>query len=430
MEGGVLNKIVENRSRKFTIFNMTIVLLAFLLTNLRATMFVYLYPNTSVFWGPAWIEIILLLGVSGYAFGDLLRSGRLTEFSRKWRQNWLVGIFVLLALLSVSWSLGPQVTLYRALELLLATFFASYLGLRFTADQWLDFLFLFGAILLIVCIALVYSAPQTGVMDWAPYNGAWRGIYWNRNHLASISALLNAVFLCRFIKSGSERDPAGILDLVFYILSLAVLYFAKSATGFILAILLHGYLLGVWAWLKVKDRLKPVHYNWIGGLAFSGALLLFANLDRVFGLFNRSTTLTGRTGLWNYLLTSVVPGHLWLGHGFGAVWYFDSFRELVRQNVGWTSQPLIADNGYLEILLHLGVVGLVIFLLIFLTLFVRSICHGIGQKTLTGFLPLLIGIYALFANISFSLLAETEVFIWLLIITALFMVTRSRMIDQ
>ena len=36
-----------------------VLFLALLLANLRATMFVYLYPDTSVLLGPAWIEIAL-----------------------------------------------------------------------------------------------------------------------------------------------------------------------------------------------------------------------------------------------------------------------------------------------------------------------------------------------------------------------------------
>ena len=44
--------------------------------------------------------------------------------------------------------------------------------------------------------------------------------------------------------------------------------------------------------------------------------------------------------------------------------------------------------------------------------FARSIKYGITHKTLADFLPLLIMSYAVFANISFSLFAETEVFVW------------------
>jgi hypothetical protein len=56
---------------------------------------------------------------------------------------------------------------------------------------------------------------------------------------------------------------------------------------------------------------------------------------------------------------------------------------------------------------------------------IRSVRYALKQKTLAGFFPLLVMVYAFFANISFSLIAETEVFVWLLIVAALFMTTPS-----
>jgi hypothetical protein len=56
---------------------------------------------------------------------------------------------------------------------------------------------------------------------------------------------------------------------------------------------------------------------------------------------------------------------------------------------------------------------------------VRSLLFGVRQKTLPGFFPLIVMVYAFFANITFSLFAETEVFLWFLILAGLFMATPS-----
>ena len=154
------------------------------------------------------------------------------------------------------------------------------------------------------------------------------------------------------------------------------------------------------------------------------ALLVLSNLDLVFGLFGRDTSMTGRTSLWSNLI-GLAARRPWLGHGFGAVWTLDSFREEIRQLVGWTSQPLIADNGLLDIYLHLGIAGLFVFSCVLILVTVRSLQSGVRQKTLAGFFPLLVMVYAFFANITFSLFAETEVFLWFLIIAGLFMATPS-----
>jgi O-antigen ligase len=403
-----------------------VVFLAFILANLRATMFVYLHPDTSTVLGPAWIEILLWLVVAAIALNDLARNDLRAEFLQKWRRNWPLAVFVVLVLLSTFWSMGATVTAFRALEFALATLAAAYVGTRYSPGEFMESLFWFGAVLLILCIAIVYSAPGTGVMDWRPYHGAWRGLYWNRNHLASIAALLNAVYLTRLTDAMSKRNSKGLLDSGFYLLSLVTLYFAKSATGLILAVLLHVFVLGAWLWLKVSDRLQARHYVAMAGISVVGAVVVLANLEFIFGLFNRSTTLTGRVPLWLAILQNAVAPRPWFGNGFGAAWSFEAFRLEIMQKAGWAAPPLIADNGYLEILLHLGAVGLGIFIVVLLSLLVRSIWFGIGEKTQTGFFPLLIVTYALVANITFSLFAETEVFIWLLLMTALFMVTPGR----
>ena len=153
-------------------------------------------------------------------------------------------------------------------------------------------------------------------------------------------------------------------------------------------------------------------------------ILVLSNLDLVFDLFGRDTTMTGRIGLWNNLI-ELASRRLWSGHGFGSVWTLDSFRDEIQRLASWTSQPLIADNGLLDIFLHLGIPGVVVFSFVLILGTVRSLLYGVRQKTLTGFFPLLVMVYAFFANITFSLFAETEVFLWFLIVAALFMTTPS-----
>jgi exopolysaccharide production protein ExoQ len=314
--------------------------------------------------------------------------------------------------------------LFRSFEVLFASLVAAYFGMRLGPERMMDGLFWFGIILFILSVALVYGAPPTGTMYWSPFNGAWRGIYWHRNHLASVTALLNIVYVCRMLLAFRDRNPKGILDGFFYLLSLAILYFARSATGYILLIVLHGFVFVVWVWLGISHRLQRRHYLLILGIAILGSILILSNLDFVFGLFNRNTTMTGRVPLWSGLLAMAFR-RPWLGHGFGAVWTLELFREEIKQLAGWSAQPLIADNGLLDIFLHLGMTGLLLFLGVLVLITIRSVRYALAHRTLAGFFPLLIVVYAFFANIAFSLFAETEVFVWFLLVAALFIATPS-----
>ena len=412
---------MSTREIRFTLAGVILFSVS-ILANLRALMFFTLYPETSSVFDLAWMEISLWLLSSLGILYLLSRDGLIPGYLLAWRRNWQVGLFIFLALISVLWSVAPIVSVFRVLELFFAALVAAYIGMRYDSAQLMEFLFWFGAILLILSIAIIVAAPKTGTMYWAPFDGAWRGIYWHRNHLGGITALINMVYLCRALISIEKRNRLGYLDGFFYILSLVVLYFAESASGYILFIFLHFLVFCSWLWLKVHRRLQTGHYYVIFGVLIAGLILILSNLEFVFGLFNRNTTLTGRVGLWNYLLRDAVSQRLWWGHGFGATWTLDSFREDARKHVGWASQPLIADNGFLDILLHVGVVGLVLFIGILLIVFVRSLRYAISQRTLAGFFPLLLLLYALLANIPFSLFAETEVFVWFLLVSILFMI--------
>ena len=411
-----------NRNRARIHVDGLLLFFAFVLASLRASMFVYLHPDTSILLGPAWIEIALWIFIGLVIARNLLRDGQLNRYLELWRRNWLPAAFILLAFASTLWSIGPVVTLFRTMELLLASLTAAYFGMRLAPEELMDALFWFGAVVLILSLALALGAPPTGTMYWEPFNGAWRGLYWHRNHLASIAALVNVIYLCRMVLAYQKRSPDGILDGLLYILSFIVLFFTRSATGYILWIVLHGFVLVVLVWLSMYQRLQRRHYAWTFGGGLLAVVLALLNLDIVFGVFNRDTTMTGRVVLWSHLL-DLASRRLWLGHGFGAVWNFDSFREQIMQLAGWTSQPLIADNGLLDIYLHLGVTGVIFFVAVLVWITVRSVRYALALKTLTGFLPLLIMVYALFANISFSLFAETEVFVWFLMVAVLFMAT-------
>jgi len=410
-------------NKRFFTFEGFILFVVIVLTNLRALIFFTLYPETGSAFGSAWIEIGFWI-LAGVGVGYLLvRDNLMTQYFSTWRMNWVLGIFIIIAFISALWSLDFSVTVFRALELLFATLIASDIGIRYRSDQLMTILFWFGAFMLIFSIALVFGAPPTGTMPWVPFNGAWRGVYWHRNHLSSITALVNIVYFFRAIMAVERRDKVGYLDGFLYILSLVVLYFAESATGYILFILLHLFVICAWLWDKINDRLQTRHYYVVGGLSIIGLALILSNLDVVFGLFDRTTTLTGRVGLWDYLLKNVVSERLWWGHGFGAIWALESVRESVRQGIGWYSQPVIADNGYIEILLQMGILGLFVFLSILIAAVVRTFRYALSHKTLTGFFPALVMFYAIFANIAFSLFAETEIFVWFLIVAVLFMVT-------
>ena len=108
--------------------------------------------------------------------------------------------------------------------------------------------------------------------------------------------------------------------------------------------------------------MKPVHYKIIIGSAVIGSVVVFLNLNFIFGLFGRQTSLTGRIPMWKFLINNVIRQSPWVGYGFGAIWTIPSFRFGMHQAQGWPGPIMNGDNGFMDIFLHLGAIGLLLFI--------------------------------------------------------------------
>lgn len=399
---------------------------AFILSNLRATMFWRLLVVGFGFDALPWAEISLWLLVTWLALRSLWREGLFSEYLSYWRKNWTLALFVFVSLCSISWSVAPEVTIYRSLALFFSTFAGSYIGYRYSVREIMELLYHFGAYLLLVSAVVALLIPSAGVMLNEPYTGSWRGVFWHKNHLGAVAPFFTAVYLLSAIENLSKsRQQYLVRDIFFYVISLALAILSRSAAALALLIVLHGSVFIAYVWVRVNTRLRSLHYYGLLGLGVGALLMVVFNLDFVFGLFNRTPTLTGRVPLWIYLFNEAVLHKPWLGYGFGALWTLEEFRVGVQHLLGWPYQVVIADNGFLDILLHVGAVGFLPFVVVLFIFCGRSLRHALSQRTLMSFFPLIVFVYAVFANISFSMFLETETFVWLLIVAGLFVLVRE-----
>lgn len=394
--------------------------LVLFLSTLRASIFWPLYVNTTTIFSVAWVEIGAWILLAALIVRILRKDGVWGDFVAQWRKEKFLLAFLSFALFSMFWSISFGASLYRTSILLFSTFAGAYIGYQYGAQRLLEVLFWFGAIVIILSFGFSLFVPELSVMSGRPYYGSWRGIYWHRNHLGAITALFNAVFLIRMLAELRVRSKMLILDALFYVLSLLLVYFARSAAGYILAMVLHFSVFAALVWLRFAPRLKPVHYYAIFGIAIVGGVFIFSNLGFILEIFNREPNLTGRIPMWGILINNVVLRSPWIGYGFGAIWTIESFRVGMQHAVGWSFPVLIGDNGFMDILMHVGLIGLALFLGVWVLAWVRSIRNAFDRRKLQDFFPLVFMVFTLVANISFSLFLETESFVWLTMVAILF----------
>jgi hypothetical protein len=413
--------------RLIFIIEVIFLVIIFFLVNIRSYIFWSLYPETGNLSGEAWRDVFIWLIALLMMYYLLWERGLIGNYLSAWLKEPALFGFVLFSLASVFWSNTWAVTLHRSLVFTFASLAAVFLGLRYSVKSFLQVLCWFGVTVVTASLALVFINPTLGT-DLAPvYAGAWRGVFWHRNQLGNILPVLTLVFLfCFFSLKFNEAPGKKSLAIIFYFLSLVEVFFAKSASGYIIVILLQLAFGMAFLWLKIRHFLRPWHYYAVMMVSIVAAAGVLLNLGFIFGLLNREVNLTGRIPMWGILFRDVFPLNPWLGHGFGTIWADLSFRIRMRDIAGWPYPIMIGDNGFVDILLNLGVVGLILFLWNYIKVWINSIPYFLKELSLEGFFPFIFLIYTFLANLTFSLFMETEVFVWMLIVTMMVIVTQRK----
>jgi O-antigen ligase len=179
-------------------------------------------------------------------------------------------------------------------------------------------------------------------------------------------------------------------------------------------------ILGIVLCLVVKLTHKRIG---IAIIIWTGILLLLApavlivtnQLGAIAPLVGRDAQLTGRVELW-LILPSYIAERPWLGYSFGAFWVADSTNvSLIWDAIGWT--PPHAHDGWLDLLLELGVVGLVLASLQILLVVVNGIRAVVDSSEVDPQYVLVTTFILLIYNITESNLVRPGVW-WILLVVA------------
>lgn len=416
---------------KYTILDIVVIEISLLIMNRRSWLCIYEINKPLFFceYG-TWIdETIFLTCLVGIGILTLIQSKQFKQFLNLWKVNWLLVLFLLFGILSFAWSISTIGTLQRVLQLTLSTILAAYLGFRFSNRQVLQGLFIFTIFMTFVSYLLVAILPGAGIMTTYPHEGSWRGVFSHRNYLGSIAAFGSVVALITFVAEKGVWKKQLLAAFVFIGIFVLILK-SNSATGLILMVLLNLVFLALlgWGFLWPKMRI------WMRvGVISTGAVLIFLiilNLEKILNLIGRNTTLTGRIPLWQYLFNKVAEHNLWLGYGLGTIWTFESFRVKSAVVLGWPFQIINGHNGFIDVLLYLGIIGFILLTVLLAYILIVTVKHFLKYRTTLSILPLITIVYVLIANITISFFFEFETFHWCLLILFLFLITSQNAGDK
>lgn len=404
-----------------------------LLEWLALGLMVYLTNQTIFVWfmeynwygGSPQLQLVLWVLLLMFVFFWMRLRHEEKAYFTGWGKNWLVGLFLLLAFSSLFWSVSFPATLYRVLLAIFVALIGAYLGLRFSARNLVLYLAISIGVLALASLFLALVFPKVGIHPYAPYLGLWRGVFWHKIYLGAtlaIGYLAGLVILFSSQRQYSLLQKFFAAGLVVLCAALAIL--SDSASGLMVFVIQTGLLGVVLAWIKWGHLLSRRMYGLLAGLALTLALLILTQLEFIFGLFNRSVSMTGRVPMWEHLSKTYIVKHPWLGHGFGAFWMQPGIMQKVQAIVRWGNPVRVSDNGYLDLWLGVGAVGLLLFLMILGLGFWHAFPRALQGRDLTSFFPLLLLVHILLINLSLSYLFENETFIWFLLVVVVFMSSR------
>jgi O-antigen ligase len=299
----------------------------------------------------------LLLGLL-FLYPAWIVLARLPAVVRLLQRDPLLVFLIALVPLSALWSISPTRTLAGSANLLVGTFVGIYLAIRFPLRKqvWIVALALGMALLSSLLVSLVFPTLGRGVARGTVE--VWSGVYLHKNGLGRYMAIGAAAFwTLRF-----ERTWRPVLWLLFG-LAIVLILLANSATSLMTVVLIIG-LLPLYRLLRARDQITRWTSTVLLVAVFIAVafVLLHPAFERLtdyvllqLGRRPDQNSLLVRLALWDYV-SAYIAGRPWLGYGFDAFWQNGRIVHIVTTNRDWL--VFQAHNGYLELWLQLGLVGL------------------------------------------------------------------------
>jgi len=310
------------------------------------------------------------------------------------RRNGFLAALVLLALASCAWSSMPALVLQRSIGVLGTTLLGIGMAVRLSLEDQLRFLRGLFRIIAILSLVSVVFFPSYGISDYVLNNGEWRGIFSSKNTLGSVMALsilveLQLPTLTRF---------SNVVKWLVIFVSATLLFFSRSNTSMFSLL---GALLLIEIYKFAAQRLRIPLYAIVLGIFVvlaSGVMVVRMDFQGVTGAVGRTADLSGRTEIWNYVLSYVSERPV-LGYGYSGFWAGVSPEsDAIDRAMG--IMIMYSHNGLLEILLTLGAVGLFFALGFLGTGLKRAYDYALRNRSGTNLWPLAFLIFILLYNLT------------------------------
>jgi exopolysaccharide production protein ExoQ len=339
------------------------------------------------------------------------------------RENMWIVLLVLLAVASTIWSQDPGLTLRRTIALLASTLIGIDFAVRYSVRDQLRLLYI--VLGFVVSLGILAQLFFPGLIPGVDFDStAWHGLWSAKNEWGRIVVLAAVAVLSRSRRSLRDFVLVGCLVLVAF--GLIVLAHSIGSLVILVTMLL---LFRVIPTLRWRPKILAKAALAAALIVLPLSYLLLQNLDKVTAIVGRDASLTGRVGIWQLVLPSIERNPI-LGYGYSAFWVPDSqTAERIREELNWAGAPH-AHNGFIDMALGLGFVGLLMLLAGYLAAVRRAIESFHQGAEREAMWPLVyLSFFLLYQFTEGSLVAENNIY-WILYVAVCFSVTRVAVTEQ
>lgn len=283
------------------------------------------------------------------------------------QRDWVLWALMGLVLLSFVWSDFPEWTLLTNREAAQMACFGLYLATRFTLRQQVRLYALTFAIGAIASLAVAIALPGVG-RHTLDHPGAWKGIYDYKNTFGSMMVMASLVFFSLPIEHARDRwiKWGGIAFTTVLIL------FSTSKTALVLSYTMIGLML-FYQNFRWKGKRSVLFFS-IGALLVGCvAVGVLANSTTLLEGLGKDATFSGRTYIWQISLDRLWE-RPWLGYGRSTFWAPQSpYPKAISYFLSQNFNAPHAHNGFIDIALDVGLIGLMLFFISYFTAFAAAL---------------------------------------------------------
>lgn len=225
-----------------------------------------------------------------------------------------------------------------------------------------------GSVICALCIGWALIKPENAITSDFYEQGSLNGLYVHRN----IMGLVAGVSFVLVVAVAIEKHIRARSAIVFAVFPFVALVWAQSRTAWIAAL----FALFVMFFVRTSSSThgQGVRRFLTFLIAFSVCLACLV-VDSLFQValvaLGRDATFTGRTDIWESVSEELRTIYL-TGIGWRVPWqYGEDTTERIWSSIGFQSGH--AHNSYLDLVLQIGIVGLLLFLLLIGGVLMRSL---------------------------------------------------------